>query len=285
MTEDDQPASRLAEQRRQLLERMSAPPGQREGLFPATAALRSMWVAQQLRPGASMYHMPALLRVRGPLDADRLATALQQLTAAHEALRTTLIAVDGDLLQHVHALRGQGLAVIDATGRPADAVIAEAIEAAHDPFDLSTGSALRATLWRLTDTDHLLLLVLHHTAADAWSLGVLLADLAAAVSANGSPPAIPGIQPADIGLGAHGAGPDGTGFWAGYLAGAANSASPSPVAGTVPRRRRLPRSRHAASRRCPCPTIWRPASTSWLAPTARLPSPSTSPRSPPSASG
>jgi amino acid adenylation domain-containing protein len=232
MTETTEPTDRLTEQQRLLLERMSAPAGQREGLFPATAAQRSMWVAQQLRPEASTYNMPALLRLRGALDAGRLATALRRLVAAHEALRTSLIAVDGNLLQHVRAPREHELTVIDATGRPPDAVMAEAAEEAHAAFDLANSSPLRTTLWRLADSDHLLLLVLHHTAADAWSLGVLLQDLATALGADGAPLPVPAVQPADLGLRElAAAGQDGTGFWTEYLAGAGELRLPEPDGG------------------------------------------------------
>jgi amino acid adenylation domain-containing protein len=229
MTGTIEPASGLTAEQRNLLDRMSAPPGHREGLFPATAAQRSMWVSEQLRSGVSTYHMPALLRLRGVLDAGQLARALQQLVDAHEALRTTLVAVDGHPLQQVRLAREHVLAVIDATERPERAVVAEAVEAAHAAFDLASGPPLRTTLWRLADGDHLLLLVLHHTAADAWSLGVLLEDLAAALNGGRTVPPVPDVQPADLALRELAAADNGgSAFWTGYLEGAQPLRLPEP---------------------------------------------------------
>src|SRR5205814_2814517 len=69
------------------------------------------------------------------------------------------------------------------------------------PFDLARGPLLRARLLRLAPRDHVLSLVVHHIAADGWSVGVLVRELgalyAAFVRGDGSPLAELGIQYAD----------------------------------------------------------------------------------------
>src|SRR3954471_22089141 len=104
MTELTDRTDTLSDAQRELLERMSAPAGERSGLFPPTAAQRSLWFADRLDPGSSTYHMPVLLRLRGELDTDLLGRAVQRLVDEHEALRTTLVAVDGSPLQYVRAV-------------------------------------------------------------------------------------------------------------------------------------------------------------------------------------
>ena len=47
------------------------------------------------------------------------------------------------------------------------------------PFDLTVAPLMRATLLRLAEDDHVLLLNTHHIISDGWSLGVLLRELAA----------------------------------------------------------------------------------------------------------
>ncbi len=254
------PVTGLTRAQEALLERMSAPAGQREGLFPATAAQRSIWFAEQRAPGTSAYHLPALLRLRGPLDTDRLGRALQRLVDTHEALRTSLVGVDGAPLQYVRRAREHRLTIIEAAGRAVPEVVAEAIESAHAPFDLAAGPLLRSTLWRLAADDHLLLVVLHHTMADGWSLGVLLEDLAAALhgaapggngaaaggdgaaaggdgAAAGGDGAAPGnggpgiaAQPVDLALRELAASADeqGAAYWRERLAGAAPPSLPAP---------------------------------------------------------
>ena len=58
--------------------------------------------------------------------------------------------------------------------------MAERIAAeARRPFDLARGPLLRAGLWRLGETEHVLLLALHHIVSDGWSLGVLVREVTA----------------------------------------------------------------------------------------------------------
>ena len=61
----------------------------------------------------------------------------------------------------------------------------EALElAARDTFDLATDIPLRAHLFRVADDEHVLVAVVHHIAADGWSLRPLIADLGAAYASR-----------------------------------------------------------------------------------------------------
>ena len=42
------------------------------------------------------------------------------------------------------------------------------------PFDLSSGSLVRAKLLRRAPDEHLLLLTVHHIVADGWSMGIMI---------------------------------------------------------------------------------------------------------------
>ena len=68
-----------------------------------------------------------------------------------------------------------GWDVVDASGWSADR-LGEAIDAAvRHPFDLGTEIPLRATLFRVADDEHVLVAVVHHIAADGWSITPLVA--------------------------------------------------------------------------------------------------------------
>ncbi len=202
----------LTEAQRALLARMSAPPGEREGLFPVTAAQRGLWLHDQVRPGDSAYHMPALLRLRGELDVPLLARSLQGLVDRHESLRTTFVTVDGRPLQRVVAAQEHELSVVDSADRPADEVFAEARAAALAPFSLRSGPLFRSVLWRLGPEDHLLLLVVHHIVADGVAVSVLFAELAGASVASA-------VHPVDLALREVASGGGEDGYWADLLAG------------------------------------------------------------------
>ncbi len=76
------------------------------------------------------------------------------------------------------------------------------LAAAALPFDLAHGPLLRATLFRLADDEHVLLLCMHHIIADGWSLGVLVREISALYETlrqgRPSPLAEPAVQYADF---------------------------------------------------------------------------------------
>ncbi len=194
-------AQRLKER---AAERLAIPRVPRGGPLPASAGQRQLWLLEQLAPGGAAYHIAAAWSLSGHLDPAALADALAALAARHEALRTGLVARDGEPLQEIAPWIALPLPLVDLSRLAAPdreaAVLAAA--AARRPFDLARAPLLRALLVRRAPAEHLLLLILHHAAADGWSMGILFRDMAALYAARttGRParlPALP-VQYADF---------------------------------------------------------------------------------------
>jgi hypothetical protein len=126
---------------------------------------------------------PPAIRLRGPLDVPALEASLHEVCARHEALRTTFGTCNGEPVQTVGPPRPVPLARVDLREQPPEAREAEAsrliVRETRRPFDLSRDLMLRATLVRLDDEEHVLLLVMHHIAADGQSSKVLFSELSA----------------------------------------------------------------------------------------------------------
>ena len=171
----------LSAPRRQLAERLRAEAERGVTTFPTTAAQRRIWLSHQMAPRSARYTMPAALRLHGAVDRAALQRALTIVAGRHEALRTTFPAIDGIPVQQVHADPALRLEIREPHGvEPLDALYA----AVAEPFDLEAGPLARAILWPVAADEHLLLVAVHHIAADAWSLPILLTDLAAAYRAE-----------------------------------------------------------------------------------------------------
>ena len=129
------------------------------------------------------YNIAVAVRLSGALDAGALEAALGDLVERHESLRTIFPEELGSPRQLIlEALRARpGLKVVPVT----EATLAEALAgAAQESFDLSAQIPLRAELFVLSQSEGVLLLVVHHIAADGWSLGPLGRDLARAYAAR-----------------------------------------------------------------------------------------------------
>ncbi|TCP59051.1 amino acid adenylation domain-containing protein [Tumebacillus sp. BK434] len=135
-----------------------------------------LWFLDRLQPGNPVYNVPSIIKMRGQLRLDVLTRSLNEILSRHEALRTTFRSEGGVPYQAIAEELKLTIPVLDigeADWRPVART-----EAAR-PFDLEKGPLLRATLLRVAEEEHILLLTLHHIVADGWSLGVLLQEMTA----------------------------------------------------------------------------------------------------------
>ncbi len=173
---------------------------------PLSFGQQRLWFLDQLEPGSTEYNVPLAWRLTGALDVGALGRALREVVDRHEVLRTAIATdADGQARQLIAPRLAVDLPVLD-TDLPA--TVARLVRA---PFDLARAPLWRAALVRIPDkgpdadgdatgTDgdaaqHVLVLVLHHSVADAWSTGVLVRELGACYRAAlaGTPSGLPDL--------------------------------------------------------------------------------------------
>ncbi|GGK23420.1 hypothetical protein GCM10010124_14870 [Pilimelia terevasa] len=161
---------------------------------PLSYAQRSLWFLHRLDGPTAVYNLPIALRLDGPLDPAALAAALGDLSARHEVLRTVF--ADRDGVPYPRLLPAAAPDLVPRDVAPG-ALAARLTALAGQPFALDREAPLRAHLLRTGPDRHVLLLVLHHIAADGWSEPPLLTDLAAAYGARAAG-AAPGWAPLPV---------------------------------------------------------------------------------------
>nr|WP_305799926.1 non-ribosomal peptide synthetase [Mycobacterium sp. 1164966.3] len=161
-------------------------PVERPATVPLSFAQQRLWFIDQLQGPSPVYNIPAALRLSGRLDVEALGAALADVVARHESLRTLFVAPDGIPQQVVLPVERAdvGWQVVDASGWSASQLSDAVAAAARHAFDLATEIPLRATLFRLGDEEHVLVAVVHHIAADGWSITPLAADLGVAYASR-----------------------------------------------------------------------------------------------------
>ncbi|GLW90659.1 hypothetical protein Aglo03_14750 [Actinokineospora globicatena] len=146
---------------------------------PLSAAQARLWFHDRLNGPSAAYTMPFASRLTGAVDLDSLRQAFDDVVARHEVLRTVLVEHEGVPYQRVLDSVSVPFTVTDSADPEKDLA-----EAAAVPFRVDVEIPIRVAAFRVSDHEHVLLLTVHHSAADDWSTGPLLRDLAIAYSAR-----------------------------------------------------------------------------------------------------
>ncbi|MEU8626066.1 amino acid adenylation domain-containing protein [Streptomyces sp. NPDC048669] len=158
--------------------------GDRPDRLPLSHAQQRLWVIQQIECTSAAYNFSLALRLRGPLDLAAWRTALADVTARHEALRTVFFtASDGQVCQRVLPAE-QAHPVVECLRATEEEVPGIIDAVVNRPFDLAAELLLRATVVELSPEDHVVVLLLHHITTDEWSDRPFLRDLATAYAAR-----------------------------------------------------------------------------------------------------
>jgi amino acid adenylation domain-containing protein len=165
--------------------KLTAPPILRRAKdvqLPLSFAQQRLWFLDQFEPNSALYNIPIALRLAGILNQAALEQSLQEIISRHEALRTNLIAVDGQPIQIIHTQTTWTLSVIELQHLPTSekeiATQQLVQQLAIQQFDLASESLFRATLIILSETEQILLVCMHHIVSDGWSTGVFIRELA-----------------------------------------------------------------------------------------------------------
>ncbi|MCB0164082.1 MAG: amino acid adenylation domain-containing protein [Anaerolineae bacterium] len=155
--------------------------------YPLTFGQEGIFYVEQYQPDTGAYNIPAVWRLRGPLDLGALQQSLQALVDRHEALRTRFVVIDGRPRQLIQPTVEFKLCTVSLRALSADQQAAQVAQLttqeAGQPFDLAQAPLLRGTVLHLAENSYVFLLTLHHIVGDGWSLGLLTQALSTAYAA------------------------------------------------------------------------------------------------------
>lgn len=168
---------------------------------PASWNARAIWQMEAMYPACSNFRLGVALQISGPLDTALFAQAVAQLPGRHPVLAVRFEEQDGKL-RAVSDNVVPGVSLIDASGwTPAQLQQTLDREQAGS-LDPAAGPPWRIALYRRAPAAHILHLSIHHILVDAWSLQVLVADLAESYAALARGQALPTSRPARHGANA-----------------------------------------------------------------------------------
>lgn len=149
--------------------------------YPLSAPQKRLWMFSQIHADHSVYNMPGAFRLSGTLEVDALKEAFNELIARHEILRTTFHFLQGEPQQIVQPIDESAVdfTVEDIAQQAEPALRAQQLMQADAvmPFDLVTGPLIRMKVYKLSSSDYLVYVNMHHIIADGWSVNVILSDI------------------------------------------------------------------------------------------------------------
>ncbi|KAB8315453.1 amino acid adenylation domain-containing protein [Tolypothrix campylonemoides VB511288] len=176
--------------------------------IPLSFSQERLWFIDQLYHGSSFYNIPIAFHIEGQLNITALQQSLNEILKRHEVWRTSFKLVNGEPVQEIAPQLTWDLPIINLehlSGKDWESEVKQLVaQEAKKPFNLAKGPLVRATLLRLSQQEHVLLVTMHHIITDGWSCGVFLRELStlyAAFSTN-QPSPLPNlaIQYADFAI-------------------------------------------------------------------------------------
>ncbi len=150
--------------------------------LPLSFAQEQLWLLNQLEPDNPFYNEQVALKLHGHLNMVALEQSLNKIISRHEALRTNFRTFNEQPVQVIADSLTLYVPVLDLTELPASEreIACQQLATAETarPFDLASSPLIRASVAKLTEVEHVLLLTIHHIVFDGWSMGVLMRELA-----------------------------------------------------------------------------------------------------------
>jgi len=145
--------------------------------LPLSQGQSALWYLHQLQPDSPAYNIAFAVRVRSAVDHEALRHRVGALVARHDQLRRVYRETDQGLRQVISADAADVFTVFDLAGVTEDELHRRVVGEYRKPFDLVAGPVMRVGLFSRAADDHVLLITVHHIAADAWSLWRMMEEL------------------------------------------------------------------------------------------------------------
>ncbi len=152
------------------------------GSSPIPLSSQQRWFWKSVEVSCTWNHFcPVILRMRGVLNVEALRASLEVLIGRHDSLRTRIVLSDGIPYQHFDEPRYEALTLIHVSGTSDEDLEQRARMRVEDflrtRIDLAIGPLCNKILLRLSETDHVLVIGIHHIVTDAVSMRLFCEEL------------------------------------------------------------------------------------------------------------
>ncbi|QBD77253.1 amino acid adenylation domain-containing protein [Ktedonosporobacter rubrisoli] len=142
---------------------------------------RSLWFLNQLEPESGLYNITHAYRLSGKLDILVLRRSLNAMLRRHESLRTTFGIIKDEVIIQLTDAQESELEIYDLRSLPEVEREIRAREItrqqAQRAFNLARGPLLRTMVILINNQMQILIIQMHHSISDAWSMSIFSKEL------------------------------------------------------------------------------------------------------------
>lgn len=148
--------------------------------YQTSSAQKRMYATNMILGSNTTYNLAAVYRVDGKLEKERIKAVVDEITARHESFRTSFEIVDNEIVQIIHENVQSAVTFEDCMPDCIELAIKNTIQ----PFNLSEAPLMRVKFISISDTEHYMVVDMHHIIADQSSMAVLMNDFSILYSGN-----------------------------------------------------------------------------------------------------
>jgi tyrocidine synthetase-3 len=158
---------------RNAADHAAIPVASKQSRYPLSSEQKRLYILSQFEDGGSTsYHMSDALRIEGPLDHTKWLEAFRSIVRRHEILRTSFHTIDGEPFQMVHDELEIELPIRAVKEQEVDGIVQQFVR----PFELNQAPLLRVELLQLSDSQHIMLIDMHHIVSDGETIRLLVEE-------------------------------------------------------------------------------------------------------------
>ncbi|MBT7409881.1 MAG: amino acid adenylation domain-containing protein, partial [Methylococcales bacterium] len=169
------------------IKNVSIVPVDRDKQLVLSYAQERLWFLDQLEPLNPIYNIPSAVRLTGELKVDLLKQAINCIIDRHEILKINFKTKKGKASIVKKVTEKFTITEANNSAKALDEAVDEAhrmaLEFSLKAFDLSVDWLIRVHLIKLAKNDSVLLVNMHHSISDGWSVGIFIKEFSALYSA------------------------------------------------------------------------------------------------------
>jgi amino acid adenylation domain-containing protein/non-ribosomal peptide synthase protein (TIGR01720 family) len=155
--------------------------------YTLSSSQKRLWLLSQYEVGSLAYNMPAVYTFEGKLNLSALEYSFSTLLERHEILRTVFKEDEqGEVKQYVNSPNNFKINFNDLRKEnEQEEKLKQLLKADFlQPFDLSKGPLLRASLYQVNNSQWIFSYTMHHIISDGWSMSIMINELLQLYNAN-----------------------------------------------------------------------------------------------------